>query len=125
MPKRWLVDGMNVIGSRPTGWWRDREGAVRQLAAELSSFAKREGDELTVVFDGHEPADPVEASHIRLLHAPGGRDSADDEIVRLLEREPDPAGVSVVTSDSALAERARALGAEVVGAGRFRRMLDG
>ena len=23
---RWYIDGMNVIGSRPDGWWRDRDG---------------------------------------------------------------------------------------------------
>jgi len=32
---RWIVDGMNVIGSRPTGWWHDRPGAIQQLVHEL------------------------------------------------------------------------------------------
>ena len=31
---RWFIDAMNVIGSRPDGWWRDREGAVRRLVDE-------------------------------------------------------------------------------------------
>ena len=30
-----LVDAANVIGSRPTGWWRDRAGAARQLVDQL------------------------------------------------------------------------------------------
>jgi hypothetical protein len=49
---RWLVDGMNVIGSRPTGWWRDRPAAMRQLTTELERFARRKGDELTVMAAG-------------------------------------------------------------------------
>src|SRR5437660_1240678 len=43
---------MNVIGSRPDGWWRDRPGAMRALARRLEELAARTGDEVTVVFDG-------------------------------------------------------------------------
>jgi rRNA-processing protein FCF1 len=53
-----------------------------------------------------------------------GRDAGDDELVRRLAEEPDPAAVRVVTSDRRLAERARAAGAEVHAAGAFRRRLD-
>ena len=49
---RWIVDGMNVIGSRPNGWWRDRPGAMRALVEELEAFAERGGEAVTVVFDG-------------------------------------------------------------------------
>ena len=41
---RWIVDGMNVIGSRPTGWWRDRPGAMRGLVAELGDVRRRAGE---------------------------------------------------------------------------------
>ena len=33
MTSHLVVDGMNVIGSRPDGWWRDRAGASRRLHA--------------------------------------------------------------------------------------------
>ena len=49
---RWIVDGMNVIGSRPTGWWRDRPGAMRELVGALEAFAGDAGDDVAVVFDG-------------------------------------------------------------------------
>ena len=52
-----------------------------------------------------------------------GRDAADDEIVALLE-DRGAAGARVVTSDAELSRRVRALGAEVEGAGGFRRRLD-
>ena len=30
-----MVDGANVVGSRPDGWWRDRAGAARRLHERL------------------------------------------------------------------------------------------
>ncbi|MBM3141325.1 MAG: NTP pyrophosphohydrolase, partial [Chloroflexi bacterium] len=33
---RLIVDAMNVIGSRPDGWWRDRPGAARRLVRALA-----------------------------------------------------------------------------------------
>jgi predicted RNA-binding protein with PIN domain len=123
-PVRWLVDGMNVIGSRPTGWWRDRPRAMRELVETLDRFAAASGDEVRVVFDGR----PFELSGDRadvIFASRRGRDAADDDIAALAERDPDPAGLSVVTSDADLSERVRAAGAEVVGAGAFRRRLEG
>jgi predicted RNA-binding protein with PIN domain len=121
---RWLVDGMNVIGSRPDGWWRDRDGAVRDLVEGLDALAAGDEPQVVAVFDGR-PVDGLKARRVDIRFAPrSGRNAADDEIVRLVEGDPDPASLRVVTSDAALAERVRALGAEVEGAGGFRRRLD-
>jgi predicted RNA-binding protein with PIN domain len=120
---RWLVDGMNVIGSRPTGWWRDRPGAMRGLAEELSAFAEESGDEVVVIFDG-KPFE-LEAPGIEVRFASRrGPDAADDDIAERVADDPDPADLHVVTSDADLAARVRRAGAEVVGAGAFRRRLD-
>ena len=54
MTMRWLVDGNNVIGARPDGWWRDRTGAMARLVAALQAFADATGDAVAVVFDGRE-----------------------------------------------------------------------
>jgi predicted RNA-binding protein with PIN domain len=122
---RWVVDGMNVIGSRPTGWWRDRPRAMRELVDELGSFAETAGDELTVVFDG-EPFDVDAPEGVGVRFATRrGPNAADDDIAALVEREEDPGSLSVVTSDGDLSRRVRAAGAAVVGAGEFRRRLDG
>jgi predicted RNA-binding protein with PIN domain len=121
---RWIVDGMNVIGSRPTGWWRDRPGAMRELVAELDAFAARGGEEVTVVFDGG-PFD-VEGESVEVRFASRrGPNAADDDIAALVERDAEPGELSVVTSDGDLARRARDAGAAVVGAGEFCRLLDG
>jgi 8-oxo-dGTP pyrophosphatase MutT (NUDIX family) len=34
-----IVDGANVMGSRPDGWWRDRAGAARRLRDQLAGLA--------------------------------------------------------------------------------------
>jgi predicted RNA-binding protein with PIN domain len=109
----WVVDGMNVVGSTPDGWWRDRRGAMRRLAG----YAARTGDRITVVFDG-EPFE-VDAAPAEVAFAP----HADDEIVRLVAADPDPTSLTVVTSDRELAERVRAHGSEVQGSRSFRRLI--
>jgi predicted RNA-binding protein with PIN domain len=122
VPARWLVDGMNVIGSRPDGWWRDRGGAITALAASLEAFARQTGDEVAVVFDGRPVALGQEQDGaVSCLFAP----SADDAIAERAAEDPEPASLTVVTSDAELAGRVRAHGARVTGAGAFRRRLDG
>jgi predicted RNA-binding protein with PIN domain len=120
---RWLVDASNVIGSRPDGWWRDREGASERLLAALREFARGE-EEVVVVLD-FGPADWAGRSgSFEVVVAPRrGRDAADDEIARRLSVDAEASSVRVVTSDAELAARARSFGAEVVGAGQFRRQL--
>jgi YacP-like NYN domain-containing protein len=116
---------MNVIGSRPDGWWRDREGAVRRLHAALADVAARRGDEVVLALDapvhGLEERSPP---GLTVVAAPRPRpNAADDEIVRLVAADSDPSRLHVVTSDSLLAGRVRHLGASVEGARAFRRRL--
>ena len=122
---RYLVDGMNVIGTRPDAWWRDRHAAMVRLVDLLERWAAAEGDDVTVVFE-QPPRPPIRSTVIAVVHAPRGRaNSADDEIVRRLEADPKPMEVRVVTSDNWLADRSRAAGATVEPASRFRDSLEG
>jgi predicted RNA-binding protein with PIN domain len=119
-----IVDAMNVIGSRPDGWWKDRHGAMARLVDQLERWAAATGEEVTVVFE-RAPSPPITSRAIEIAHAPRpGPNSADDEIVRLLGEELDPEEVRVVTSDRALAERVRSLKASVEPAEPFRRRLE-
>jgi predicted RNA-binding protein with PIN domain len=114
-PARWLIDGNNVMGSRPDGWWRDRRGAARRLVAELERHPWPEGAEVTVIFDGPgwgpEPEGAEHQTVVQVVHA-GRHRSADDAIVEAAGRQG--SAVVVVTSDRGLRDRVRALGAEIV-----------
>ena len=122
---RWYVDGMNVIGTRADGWWRDRDTAMLHLVDLLERWAAAEGEDVTVVFE-RPPRPPIRSTVIEVAHAPRpGADAADDEIVRRLAREAEPGLVRVVTSDRWLADRASAAGAAVHGADMFRSLIDG
>jgi uncharacterized protein YaiI (UPF0178 family) len=115
----WFVDAMNVIGTRPDGWWRDREGAARRLVAAIREWAR---EDVTVVLDAGPDDLLGERDGVTVVRAGRrGRDAADDEIVRLVSGRDD---ARVVTSDAELAARVRALGAEVEGAGTFRQRLE-
>jgi predicted RNA-binding protein with PIN domain len=117
---RWIVDGMNVIGSRPDGWWRDRRGAMERLVRELENL----DGEVAVVFDG-KPFE-IDSPRVDVAFASrSGRNAADDDIAARVAGDPDPSTLTVVTSDGDLERRVRASGANVEGAGAFRRRLDG
>ena len=121
---RWLVDGMNVIGTRPDAWWKDRDAAMLRLVDMLERWAAKDGEDVTVVFE-RPPRPPIRSTVITVAHAPRPRaDAADDEIIRLLRADADPTAVRVVTSDRWLADRAWAAGASVEGADAFRARIE-
>jgi predicted RNA-binding protein with PIN domain len=122
---RWIIDGMNVIGTRPDGWWNDRHQAMIKLVDMLERWAADAGEDVTVVFE-RPPSPPIRSTVIRIAHAPRPRrDSADDEIVRMLALDEQPGGVRVVTSDGWLADRVLAAGASVEAAAPFRALIEG
>ena len=121
---RWIVDGMNVIGSKPDGWWRDRHAAMVRLVDLLERWAADEGEDVTVVFE-QPPSPLIRSSVIEVAHAKRpGPNSADEEIVRMIAADGEPGAVRIVTSDNWLADQARAAGATVEGAAGFRAQLD-
>jgi predicted RNA-binding protein with PIN domain len=121
---RWFVDGMNVIGTRPDAWWKDRHTAMVSLVRLLEDWSAATGEDVVVVFE-QPPHPPIRSTLVEVAHAPRPRrDSADDEIVRLLAGEPEPATIRVVTSDNWLADRVHAAGATVHPAESFRTELE-
>jgi predicted RNA-binding protein with PIN domain len=119
-----IVDGNNVIGSRPDGWWRDRAAATRRLVLQLAAWAADTGETVTVVFDGPRPEELDEPQTLAVVFTErGGRDAADDVIAALVAEDPQPERIRVVTSDAGLAARIRAHGADVIGSRTFRDRL--
>ncbi|MEU3060617.1 NTP pyrophosphohydrolase [Streptomyces subrutilus] len=103
-----LVDGANVVGSVPDGWWRDRRGAAERLRDAL---AAREGDEEVVLVLEGAARGVRSVPGVRVDEAPG---SGDDRIVELAAAYAER-GCTVVTADRELRERVRALGVDCAG----------
>jgi predicted RNA-binding protein with PIN domain len=108
-----VVDGANVVGSRPDGWWRDRAGAAARLHGRLT-VADTSYDEIVLVLEGQAKAgvSPGRDGHLRTVHA-----AKDGDATIVLEtktsrdREDD---VVVVTADRALRQRVETLGARTM-----------
>ncbi|MEX2551360.1 MAG: NYN domain-containing protein [Nitriliruptoraceae bacterium] len=111
------IDAMNVIGSRPDGWWRDRDAAVGRLVDELQPYAAGTTADVLVVVDGRPIPGLEEGDHgaIEVCYATRpGPDAADDRIVEFI-RATDDLEVEVVTADRDLRARVGALGATSTG----------
>lgn len=97
-----VVDGANVVGSVPDGWWKDRAGAARRLHERLL-VGDTSYDVIVLVLEGQAKAG-VRAgrdAHVTTVHAAKDGDTAIREQARLATQ----AGrrVVVVTADRALA----------------------
>ncbi|MCU1569311.1 MAG: pyrophosphohydrolase [Naasia sp.] len=126
-----VVDGANVVGSRPDGWWRDRVGAAARLRASLGALATagvpgRElglpaehwWPEIVLVLEGQAKAlEDDEDGPVRILRAERDGDSA----LAAFVQSSGPA-TTVVTADRALA--ARVPEASILRPGRLLELLD-
>jgi hypothetical protein len=108
---RW-IDGMNVIGTRPDGWWRDRHGAMTKLVDQLEHWAGAGQQDVTVVFErlgrsSRSPAvppllppdAPLRIAHELVMRPAGGAKSvegfvaancigqSDDEVTMLTDND--------------------------------------
>jgi hypothetical protein len=109
-----LIDAANVVGSRPTGWWRDRAKAARQIIEWIraATVAAQLSPPVVVVLEGEARRGVEEGvlDGVEVVHAAG---HGDDTLVALAEAATEP--VLLVSADRALADRCRGVGAEVVG----------
>ncbi|WP_329379910.1 NTP pyrophosphohydrolase [Streptomyces sp. NBC_01716] len=122
-----IVDGANVVGSVPDGWWRDRRGAAERLRDELVPLA---GDglpgagvpgplDVVLVVEGR--ARGVESvPGVRVEAAPGSGDDLISELAAGSGERP----CVVVTADRELRRRVEAYGARCVGPRTVRQLPD-
>ncbi len=121
----WIVDGNNLLAQIPGGSMNDPADR-RRLASALSRFCDARRATMSLFFDGA----PLEGwrgtswlGSLRVLHSGSGR-TADDAILDEVAAAKRPADLTVVTSDRALADRCRAMGARVSGVRELRSMLS-
>jgi hypothetical protein len=111
-----VVDGANVVGSRPTGWWRDRAGAATRLHAAIVE-ADLDQDLVVLVLEGEAKRGhpPDRDGTTQTVHAPG---LGDDAIVEQVQQHVAVGNdVVVVTADRLLRERVVDSGGSCVGPG--------
>jgi hypothetical protein len=113
-----VVDGANVVGSVPDGWWRDRPGAAARLRDALATvIADGLPDlpgpvEVALVVEGKARDVPQTSNGVRVVSAPA---SGDDTIADLVRDSAATRPVVVITADRGLRSRVTAYGAEVRG----------
>jgi 8-oxo-dGTP pyrophosphatase MutT (NUDIX family) len=127
-----VVDGANVVGARPDGWWRDRAGAAGRLRDQLAGlvhqgvrgadFEVSDGPEwswwprIVLVVEGQaRQLEPV--ADVEVVSAARDGDSAIVETVRGLRADRPEDHVTVVTADRELRGRVAAEGAAFLGPG--------
>lgn len=109
-----VIDGANVVGSRPDGWWHDRPGAARRLADALGA-ARLPYDEVVLVLEGEARRGPPAGQEdvLRVEHADR---NGDDAIVSEVARQvATGAEVAVVTADRELRSRVEEAGGTNLG----------
>jgi hypothetical protein len=118
-----LIDAANVIGSRPTGWWRDRPGLARAFVERVRAAAEegRLAEPVVVVLEGaaRGGVEAGSADGVTVVHAPG---SGDDMLIAVTADATSQ--VTLVSADRALRQRAEALGAGVASPGWLIDLLD-
>ncbi|MDG6102464.1 hypothetical protein Daura_42935 [Dactylosporangium aurantiacum] len=115
-----VVDGANVVGSVPDGWWRDRRGAAVRLrdalaARDAAALPAALSGAFTLVVEGAAGGVPA----VEGVHVEAAPRSGDDHIVALVADNVRHRPVAVVTADRALRQRVRELGASIVSPGEL------
>ncbi|PVG82649.1 hypothetical protein DDE18_09750 [Nocardioides gansuensis] len=109
-----VVDGANVVGSRPDGWWKDRAGAAQRLHERLL-VADLPHDDVVLVLEGRAKGGVRKGrdGHVTTVHAPKDGDSEIERQVRAATGRG--ARVTVVTADRLLQARVQGIGALALG----------
>jgi len=120
----YLLDGNNLLAQTP-GLSMNEPSDRRRFVSTLAAFTRSRRCKLTVFFDG-EPLDgwapTTHLGGVTVRHSGRGV-SADDAILETIRRSAAPADIVLVTSDRALYERGRHLGARGQLGHAFRRAL--
>lgn len=105
-----VVDGANVVGSRPDGWWKDRAAAARRLHEQLA-VSDLPYDEVVLVLEGAAKGGVSSGRDLDLVTVHAPRDG--DSTITAQAREASARGdeVTVVTADRLLEAAVHSVGA--------------
>jgi|GEM_PF-1359943 len=143
-----IIDGYNLLFACPSVFeemtppWpgpqgpgkKNMEVARDEMLRILSRYQGLTKEQMTIVFDSRlrgrsrssakrppgEPRAETERTGLKIVFAK----SADAEIVRLVEKDNRPKGLTVITSDAKLRKKIKSLGAQVQSARPFLEKVD-
>jgi predicted RNA-binding protein with PIN domain len=134
-----VVDGANVVGSRPDGWWRDRQRAAERLRDKLAGLArtgirdselKPAGGEdwcwkprVVLVVEG-QARKTASVDGVEVVPADTDGDSEVVKVVKQVRAARPDEHVVVVTADRELTSRVEAEGATTLRPGALLALLD-
>lgn len=124
----YIIDGYNVIlnGGYSSGQGHRSDGSVADsryhFLRSLSNYVRKKRVRITVVWDGgSSTAYPRSETHdgVQSIYTPPGL-SADEQIVRMVEKKPNPRAVTVVSNDRRhIVAVVRNLGSQTMGVEQF------
>lgn len=134
-----VVDGANVVGTRPDGWWKDRAGAARSLRDRLVALSlagvsaahdgvPAEGNwswwpRIVLVVEGRaRSTESVE--QVEVVSAPQDGDATIVQVTQRMRAERPGDYVVVVTADRELRAKVEAEGAGHLGPTALLGMVD-
>mgnify|MGYP005837577737 CR=1 FL=1 len=119
----YLIDGHNLIGQMPDLRLSD-EDKESHLVTRLRVYLRRQGKTGTVIFDQGFLAgrSPLSTRELQVIFAARGI-PADRLIIQRVQRDRNPGGLIVVSSDSEVQAAAARAGAQVRSANEFARAM--
>lgn len=103
----WILDGNNIMGSRPDRWWNDRPAAMARLGQEIAQWCWSHEDSVHLIFDGPlvEDVGTLAGGNLRIQFAERPARNAADDVIVELAHALGGADVTVVSADKGLKER--------------------
>lgn len=122
--KHYIIDGNNLIGkikSLNQIQKKNKRPSREKLAFLLGRYFAKRKNSINLHFDGFEN-DAIKVSGIKIIYS--GSISADEKIKHEIERSNNPKIITLVTSDSNLAEFGRVCSCQVIKSEEFAKQIN-
>jgi predicted RNA-binding protein with PIN domain len=115
----YIIDGNNLIGkisSLMNLQKKDKQASREKLVFMLDRYFSKKKFKIALHFDGH-PNTAINSSRMKIVYSENL--TADDRIKKQISQSKSPRNLSVVTSDSNLAQFARVCSCNVISSEKF------
>jgi len=119
----YLIDGNNLIGKIKQFkelQKKDKQGVRGKLALRLDTFFSSKNQKVILFLDGFK-SEAINTNKIRIVYS--DKKSADEEIKKQIELTKNRRTISLITSDSNLAQFGKVCGCTVIDCSKFAKEL--